>query len=208
MNSVGRRPAHRPSRRGVIVEAAIELIAEATDDAVTIADIAAAAKMTPAAIYYHYPSRDAILLEGFQGVSQSYRAAIRRGVQHVKDAGPISKISDEILEWAQGSPGARAYVLSSSGLSASVEALLRHDRIYAVEQLRRAVKLRRPDARVTDSSILAVALLSLIETAVASMLTLDRARKGLSKARFQSEVGSLADRIISPDDRTRETVSA
>lgn len=193
-----RRPAHRPSRRSAIVSTALELIAESQADAVTIADIAAAARMTPAAIYYHYASRDAILLEGFQGVSQTYRAAIDAGVDRVKAGESIGCIAGEIMTWAKSSPGARAYVLSASGLSSAVEGVLRHDRIHAVEQLRVAVKAARPGVRAAEASVLAVALLSLTEAAVASMLTLDRARKGLSETRFRLEVEALAEGVITP----------
>ncbi len=193
-----RRPAHRPSRRAVIVRTALELIAESQADAVTIADIAAAADMTPAAIYYHYASREAILIEGFQEVSKTYRAAIDAGVGRVQAGESVGVIAGEILTWAKSSPGARAYVLSGSGLSSAVEGVLRHDRIYAVEQFRDAVKAARPGLKSAEYAVLAVALLSLIEAAVASMLTLDRARKGLSESRFRQEVESLAESIISP----------
>lgn len=198
MTTPTRRPAHRPSRRSAIVSTALELIAESQADTVTIADIAAAAKMTPAAIYYHYASRDAILLEGFQEVSKTYRAAVDAGVERVQAGEGIGCVSGEIMTWAKSSPGARAYVLSASGLSSAVEGVLRHDRIHAVEQLRAAVKAARPGVKAAEASVLAVALLSLTESAVASMLTLDRARKGLSETRFRQEVEALAEGIVTP----------
>jgi AcrR family transcriptional regulator len=191
-----RRPAHRPSRRSAIVATALELIADSQADAVTIADIAAAANMTPAAIYYHYASRDAILLEGFQEVSRTYRAAIDAGVERVRAGEPIGVIAGEIMTWAKSSPGARAYVLSASGLSSAVEGVLRADRIHAVEQFRAAVRAARPGVKIAEAGVLAVALLSLVEAAVASMLTLDRARKGVSETRFRQEVEALADGIV------------
>ena len=196
MTTPTRRPAHRPSRRSAIVSTALELIAESQADAVTIADIAAAAKMTPAAIYYHYASRDAILLEGFQEVSRTYREAIDAGVARVKAGESVGCVAAEIMTWAKSSPGARAYVLSASGLSSAVEGVLRHDRIHAVEQFRSAVKAARPGVKAAEASVLAVALLSLTETAVASMLTLDRARKGLSESRFRQEVEALAEGLL------------
>lgn len=198
MNTPTRRPAHRPSRRSAIVRTALELIAESQADAVTIADIAAAAKMTPAAIYYHYASREAILLEGFQEVSRTYRAAIDAGVARVFGGESVGVIAGEIMTWAKSSPGARAYVLSASGLSSAVEGVLRHDQIHAVEQFRSAVRAARPGLKAAEASVLAVALLSLTEAAVASMLTLDRARKGLSETRFRQEVEALAEGIVHP----------
>lgn len=198
MTTPARRPAHRPSRRSVIVRTALELIAESQADAVTIADIAAAADMTPAAIYYHYASREAILIEGFQEVSKTYRAAVDAGVERVQAGESVGVIAGEILTWAKSAPGARAYVLSASGLSAAVEGVLRQDRIHAVEQFRSAVRAARPGVKAAEASVLAVALLSLTDSAVASMLTLDRARKGLSESRFRQEVEALAENIVNP----------
>jgi len=199
MPSPSKRPAHRPSRRALIVAAALELIAENTPDTVTIANIAVAAQMTSAAIYYHYPSREAILLEGFQNVSQTYRAAVRRGVARTKEDGSVRHVPREILEWAQASVGARAYVLSASGLSSSVEAVLRDDRIYAVLQLRQAVRAIRPGVRPPQASILAVALLSLVETALSSSLHQDGVRRSVSRTRFREEVEELAELAVLGD---------
>jgi hypothetical protein len=100
------------------------------------------------------------------------------------------------MTWAKSSPGARAYVLSASGLSSAVEGVLRADRIHAVEQFRAAVRAARPGVKIAEAGVLAVALLSLVEAAVASMLTLDRARKGVSETRFRQEVEALADGIV------------
>jgi AcrR family transcriptional regulator len=196
MDAPARRPAHRPSRRGLIVAAAMEVVADTPVDSVTVADIAAAAKMTPAAIYYHYPSREAILLEGIQEVGQTYRAAVRRSVTEVRSGASIACVPHEVMAWAEETPGARAYFVSAAGMSSAVEAVLRQDRIYVVEQMRRAVKASRPGVKLAEASVLAVALLTVTETALASMLTRDRAHRGLSQARFRSEVEKLAERVV------------
>ena len=41
-------------------------------ESVTVADIAAAADMTAAAVYYHFPSKEHVLLEGLQDFSRRY----------------------------------------------------------------------------------------------------------------------------------------
>ena len=60
------RPPHRPSRRSTVVDAAMGLFALHPPEHVTVADIAAAADMTAAAVYYHFPSKEHVLLEGLQ----------------------------------------------------------------------------------------------------------------------------------------------
>ena len=58
VNNSPRRPAHRPSRRSSVIDAAIGLFATYPAEAITVADIAAAANMTAAAVYYHFPSKE------------------------------------------------------------------------------------------------------------------------------------------------------
>jgi AcrR family transcriptional regulator len=68
------RPAHRPSRRSTVIDAAMGLFALHPPEAVTVADIAAAADMTAAAVYYHFPSKEHVLLEGLQIFTTRYLA--------------------------------------------------------------------------------------------------------------------------------------
>ena len=93
-----KRPAHRPSRRGVIVETAFELFASSPVDTVTVADIAAAAEMTSAAIYYHYPSREEILLEGLREFAESYVGEIERlAAEEVVPAALLELFGDQVV---------------------------------------------------------------------------------------------------------------
>ena len=55
-----KRPAHRPSRKSEIVQAAIEVYAQQGPHA-SIAEIADACGMSQASIYYHYASREELL---------------------------------------------------------------------------------------------------------------------------------------------------
>ena len=72
------RPAHRPSRRASVIDAAVGLFAVYPAETVTVADIAAAADMTAAAVYYHFPSKEHIILEGLQTFTRDYLAELRR----------------------------------------------------------------------------------------------------------------------------------
>ena len=72
-----KRPPHRPSRRAAVIDAAMGLFALHPPEHVTVADIAAAADMTAAAVYYHFPSKEHVLLEGLQNFTGQYLATIR-----------------------------------------------------------------------------------------------------------------------------------
>src|SRR4249920_3338395 len=96
-NSQG-RPAHRPSRRASVIDAAIGLFATYPADAITVADIAAAANMTAAAVYYHFPSKERVLLEGLQSFTRDYLAEVRRLTRELDDQVWIGTMVVELME--------------------------------------------------------------------------------------------------------------
>src|SRR5690242_10829332 len=60
--TTARRPAHRPSRRDdVLVAGTVEFV-ERGFASVSVTDIAKRAGMTPAAVYYHFPTKEDVLL--------------------------------------------------------------------------------------------------------------------------------------------------
>src|SRR5262245_55392 len=57
-----RRPAHRPSRRDDVLSAGSVEFVERGFASVSVTDIAKRAGMTPAAVYYHFPTKEDVLL--------------------------------------------------------------------------------------------------------------------------------------------------
>jgi AcrR family transcriptional regulator len=196
MQPAGRRPAHRPSRRGVIVNTAMELLVHTPPELLTVAAIAESADMTSAAVYYHYPSKEAIILSGITAVGQGYLSAVRRAVDEVVQGAGLGTIPAEVTKWAENAPGAYAYFVAAAGLSPAVEAERRRNQIEVIDHLRRAVEELRPDLNAAQVSVRAVALLTVTETGVTSVLTLDRATRGLSPSRLRAEVAALAEHIV------------
>ena len=76
-----------------------------------------------------------------------------------------------------------------------VEAMRRETRLELVELFRQAVKHARGRLSGAEAGVIAVALVSLLETAAASTLNEDAAAQGLGPRRFGAEVRALADRI-------------
>jgi hypothetical protein len=74
-----------------------------------------------------------------------------------------------------------------------VEALRRETRQQLVELIRDAVRGKRRNR--AEAGVVAVGLVSLIETAAASMLNQDATYRGLGARRFAGEVGALATRM-------------
>lgn len=197
MPPAARRPAHRPSRRGAIVNTAMELLVHTPPELLTVAAIAEAAGMTSAAVYYHYPSKESIILSGIAAVGQGYLSAVRRAGDDVAQGAGLGTIPIEVTKWAESAPGAYAYFVAAAGLSPAVESERRRNQIEVVDHLRRAVTNLRPDLKAPEISVRAVALLTVTETGVTSVLTLDRATRGLSPSRLRAEVAALAEQIVS-----------
>ena len=167
-------------------------------EAVTVADIAAAADMTAAAVYYHFPSKEHVLLEGLEIFTARYLATMRelsRADEHVDWA---SRLVAELLEWfEQNRAAATVYFAHSAGVDASIEALRRETRIQQVVLLTRAIRTHLDRSRKNvEPEVAAIGLVSLIENAASSWLTHDAVFLGLGRRRFVAETGTLAQRVV------------
>jgi AcrR family transcriptional regulator len=192
------RPAHRPSRRSTVIDAAMGLFALHPPEAVTVADIAAAADMTAAAVYYHFPSKEHVLLEGLQIFTTRYLATVRELSRADDDDNWASRLVTDLLEWLElNRAPATVYFAHSAGVDASIEALRRETRIEQVVLLARTIRthLARTRSNV-EPEVAAIGLVSLIENAASSWLTQDAVFLGLGRRRFVTESGTLAERVV------------
>ena len=165
-------------------------------DEVTVLDIAGAAGMTPAAVYYHFASKEQILLEGMQQFRDALLVEVRAHTPTTRDASAIGDLVVHLLAWnRRNRVVATVYFVNSIGLSQLVEAMRRETRLELVALLRQAVKTSRARLGAAEAGVIAVALVSLLETATASNLNQDSAYRSLGARRFTEEVRSLADRI-------------
>ena len=120
------RPAHRPSRRSDVIDAAVGLFAAYPVDTITVADIASAADMTAAAVYYHFPSKEGILLEGLKTFTAAYLTELRRCLPTGPEPRWERRLVSELLGWCeQHRASATVFFASSAGLDTSIEALRR-----------------------------------------------------------------------------------
>ena len=101
-----------------------------------------------------------------------------------------------LMSWmAQNRTAATVFFVTSVGLNLTVEAVRRETRLAAIEVLRTRVKATRQRMPSARAGVIAVGLMSLMETAFASMLNEDAAYLSLGKRRFVEEVTVLAERI-------------
>jgi AcrR family transcriptional regulator len=195
------RPAHRPSRRAAVIDAAIDLFARYPAERITVADIADAANMTAAAVYYHFPSKESILLEGLQGFTRAYLAEVGRLLRERDGANWPASLARAVLDWLDGRErraSAAVFFAHSAGLDMTLEALRRETRIELVSLLARSIGATsdRP-LSPSEVGVIAIALVSAIETSATSWLTQDLIFQGLGPRRFREETAALAERIVS-----------
>jgi AcrR family transcriptional regulator len=170
-------------------------------DEVTVQDIASAVEMTPAAVYYHFASKEQILLEGMTRFGEGLLAQVRGHLDETTGATTVSDLLGRLLSWAGGHrTDATVYLVASIGLNLQVEALRRENRIVLVELFGDAVRAARGRLGAAEAGVIAVALVSLLETALASMLNEDAAYRSLGTQRFPAQVGALGDRIAGLGD--------
>src|SRR4249919_642118 len=94
-----RRPAHRPSRRQVVIDGAMGLFATIPVDEVTVQDIASAVEMTPAAVYYHFASKEQILTEGMQQFADLLLAEMTNNLPEPDSEGGLGDLLTHVMAW-------------------------------------------------------------------------------------------------------------
>jgi AcrR family transcriptional regulator len=201
--STARRPAHRPSRRDAVLAAGTDEFVEHGFASVSVTDIARRAGMTPAAVYYHFPTKEDVLLAlvGRTGdaISQLCRAGVEFagvGSAPVEDA--VTGLIDRFLGWLETHPAdARLYYRSSQGATADVEALRRKQRADQVAaMLRGPLKSAGESMSRTELRVVAIAVLVLFGE-VTRLLGEGRPTKRRRDA-VRAEAVDLGLRLVKP----------
>jgi len=175
----------------------MELFASQKSDAITVAEIADAAGMTSAAVYYHFASKDDILLEGLRSFGEDMVAEARRAQQDIAARqASVGELVVRLLAWDEERRAeATVWFVKSSGVSLAVEQLRREVRGELMTVFTRAAKAARPKISAAEAAVVATALLSTLEIAATSWLTEDESLTGLGPPRFLEETARLAERI-------------
>ncbi|MGX1908428.1 TetR/AcrR family transcriptional regulator [Streptomyces phaeochromogenes] len=199
MTTSGTRAAHRPSRKQWVIEAATELFATQSPDEVTVADIAARAEMTSAAVYYHFSSKDQVLAEAMR----AFAAALREQLQAIREAhepgSDLGTAVTTLLAWmGEHRSAATVFFVSSAGMSQDAEALRQESRTELLEELVRLIRKARASVSDAEAAVVGLGLLALLETAAISQVRGDDVYRSLGHRSFVREVGELAERIADP----------
>lgn len=193
------RAAHRPSRKQWVIEAATELFATQPPDEVTVADIAARAEMTSAAVYYHFSSKDQVLSEAMRAFATALREEMRAVTEAHEPGSGIEAAITTLLAWmGEYRSAATVYFVSSAGMSQEAETLRQESRTELLEELVRLIRKARASVSDAEAAVTGLGLLALLETAAISQVRGDDVYRSLGHRSFVREVGALAERIADP----------
>jgi AcrR family transcriptional regulator len=158
-----RRPAHRPSRRDDVLAAGTVEFIERGFASVSVTDIAKGAGMTPAAVYYHFPTKEDVLLALVGRTGDALTELCAEAVEAATVEEAVTALIDRFLGWLDAHPDdARLYYQSSQGATADVEALRREQRRHQVTaMLNGPLKPARGSMSATELRVVAIALLVL-----------------------------------------------
>lgn len=164
---------------------------------VTVADIAEEANMTSAAVYYHYPSKEDLLLEGLREFAEGMQQELNDLVEAAAGSGAsLGTVIADLLTWVEAHRAAAlVWFVTSPGLNESVEALRRESRLDIIDALCGEIRKRTKGLSRADAMVAATALVVLLEQSATSALTEDSVLANLGRRRFAAEVVQLGDLI-------------
>ena len=175
----------------------MRLFARASFDDVTVGDIAEEAEMTPAAVYYHFASKEQILLEGIRAFSSELVQRARTGI----DEGlVVAELMTTLLDHVRRRrTSASVFFINLAGLNLALEAHRKTVRAELSELFTTAARHTRGRLSMAEAGVMGAALVSLLEVSSVSILARDQAFKGLGSRGLPVVVAELANRIIGLD---------
>lgn len=177
-------------------------------DEVTVADIAATADMTSAAIYYHFSSKDEIFREGMDLFVTALIDQVTIALNQSRSSGePVGEVMSGLVSWMDNRRHlATVYFATSSAQYSAVEVMRRRARATLTSSFQAYLCDVHPHVTHADAAVMAVGLLSLLETASTSWLRQDPDWMNLGSRRFLGVVAEVTQSLVQTSPRRRPPV--
>jgi AcrR family transcriptional regulator len=196
-NQRATRPANRPSRRHEIGQAAEELFSLHGPDGISVSDIASRCGMTPAAFYYHYSSKEEILLEIVEQIAEQWIDVASAGFDDVSRPEDLAAGCALVLDWVRQHPQqARLYFVTSVGATSATELVRRRTRTALARRVTRRLIGSNLEPDRVRAALAGVALITLLEVAARSISQDDPRYEVLDAQDFLAVVSRLALLLI------------
>ncbi|WFU18364.1 TetR/AcrR family transcriptional regulator [Bradyrhizobium sp. CB3481] len=101
------KPYHHGDLRRVLIDAALQLVAEGGMDAVSVREAARRAGVSPGAPFRHFPSRDALIQAVAEEAQRRFRAEIETALAAAPPGDPLGRfrcLGLAYLRWAMRNP--------------------------------------------------------------------------------------------------------
>jgi AcrR family transcriptional regulator len=196
--TIARRPAHRPSRRDDILAAGALEFTERGFSPVSVTDIAKRAGMTPAAVYYHFPTKEDVLLALVRRTGDAITDLCTSEVDAAGGDGAAIALVDRFLAWLEEHPvDARLYYQASLGATPDVEVLRREQRRDQVTAMIKG-PLGAAGASMSTTELRVVALGVLVLFGEITRLLSDGSISRRQREAVRAEAVDLALRLVKP----------
>jgi AcrR family transcriptional regulator len=207
MSENNKHPAHRPSRRDEIVQAAIRVFAEKGYAEASISDIAEAADVAITAVYYHFTGKDDLFAAAMKASLDSISEVVvsvrpnGTGFGSATTAG-LNDAIDAVWDWIDENPLAAHLVHvqlpgATPQLTSIRQAFLELHERRAYDYLHGDPSADgRPAAARTAAGILTMRTLIDSLMAVHAMRLLDGPLSTLPPSALRKEVHHLAQRLL------------
>jgi len=205
-----KQPAHRPSRRDEIIDAAVRVFADKGYAEAAISDIAESAGVAVTAVYYHFTGKDDLFAEAMRttlGSISEVVIAARPSLNSLGSASPdgLGLAIDAVWDWIDENPQAAALVhVQLPGATRQLstirqEFLELHER-RATDYLTDEPTLdKRPATARAAAGALAMRALIDILMAVHAMRLADGPLSRLSPTAVRREVHRVAESLLIVD---------
>src|SRR4051812_15143526 len=97
-------PAHRPSRRQEIIDAAIKVFARSGFAETSIQDVAEEAGVVPTAVYYHFAGKDQLFDVALQSVIAELDEVVEQARPEGDQSSALPLIIAAVWEWIESRP--------------------------------------------------------------------------------------------------------
>jgi AcrR family transcriptional regulator len=199
------QPAHRPSRRNDILDAAIRLFARKGFVDASVSDVADEADVVVAAVYYHFSGKDELFDAAVQRVFDSVSEVVASvgGDDVPRDAGSLDAVIDAVWDWIDGHPDEAALLyLQLPGATPQIAALRqRFEQVHVHRALGYLAGASRARSSARQRAVAALTARTLVDLLI-SVHTMRLADGPLSRepaAKVRHAVHALSHRVIAID---------
>ena len=200
------QPAHRPSRRSDIIDAAIRLFARKGFVDASISDVAEEADVVVTAVYYHFSGKEELFSAAVHRVFGSITevvSAVRAG-SDVADTVTLDAVIDAVWDWIDSHPDeATLFYLQLPGATRQITTLRQEFEELHVERafgyIRPSTKRGRSTAARKAIETLSARTLVDLTISVHTMRLADGPLSSESSEKLRTAVRQLTRRLVATD---------